>query len=314
MAEGECVGASVAYYREGNAPIPAACYPDPSAAFRNQDLLTIDAGNHQYSQLAPEQAAAAAAGGPARADPAAWTEPTPIYGSYGGELIFLESMTPAAWVDALVADAARACVPMPGLPARAARGPTFLPRQICFDATAPCSALRPSTLWPLRAGARGRWRQSRTGTTCRAPRRSTRPRQARTRCRRGASPRSRRAGRARAQPRPPPAPRPRRRRPWRPAARGPRARAWRHWRPPRWRDVRPLPLPTFINICWKTYTAARGWRHPINSWDRIQQHWIAVASAGRGVFVFEGRQIIGGEIRGGGRESSASGGAVARAG
>ncbi len=54
----------------------------------------IEAGNHIYSQDSPEQVAAAAAGGPASANPADWTLPTPIYGGYGGQLVFFETMTP----------------------------------------------------------------------------------------------------------------------------------------------------------------------------------------------------------------------------
>ena len=54
----------------------------------------IEAGNHIYDQTAPEQVAAAAAGGPANANPADWTLPTPIYGGYGGQLVFFETMTP----------------------------------------------------------------------------------------------------------------------------------------------------------------------------------------------------------------------------
>lgn len=53
-----------------------------------------EAGNHIYDQTAPEQVAAAAAGGPAFADPADWALPTPIYGGYGGQLVFFETMTP----------------------------------------------------------------------------------------------------------------------------------------------------------------------------------------------------------------------------
>ena len=39
MTAGECNGASVSYYQEGNAPIPADCFPDADAGFQNTDEL-----------------------------------------------------------------------------------------------------------------------------------------------------------------------------------------------------------------------------------------------------------------------------------
>jgi hypothetical protein len=41
------------------------------------------------------------------------------------------------WINSLVANASRACVPLPGLPRRSPLGPTFLPTSICLDATTP---------------------------------------------------------------------------------------------------------------------------------------------------------------------------------
>jgi hypothetical protein len=39
MTAGECGGASVSYYDEGNAPIPADCFPDADAGFQNTGVL-----------------------------------------------------------------------------------------------------------------------------------------------------------------------------------------------------------------------------------------------------------------------------------